>query len=192
MRNKFKFILLGFLFLSACSHMRSGHYVMNENGEWEFIPSNTGIAQLFRSNESYGVWDGGEFTWPVPSNRSISSGYGERWGRPHHGIDIPGNSGEAVIAADDGVVVYASNRIRGYGNMVIVDHGSHIRTVYAHNRKNLVRKGQRVERGQLIARVGKTGKASGNHLHFEVRNRETPLDPMKYFRRPVRSLASRK
>ena len=70
--------------------------------------------------------------------------------------------------------------IRGYGNLVIVRHRRDLVTVYAHNRKNLVRRGDRVTRGQTIAEVGHTGRTSGSHLHFEVRRGEVPLDPLKH------------
>ncbi len=85
-----------------------------------------------------------------------------------------------MFAADDGRVVYSDSRIRGYGNMIVIKHAGNLSTVYAHNKVNLVKEGDFVRRGQKIAEVGKTGNATGPHLHFEVRNGQEAVDPLKY------------
>jgi murein DD-endopeptidase MepM/ murein hydrolase activator NlpD len=77
-------------------------------------------------------------------------------------------------------VIYSGNGLGGYGNVVIVRHDELYSTVYAHNRKNRVRKGAFVDRGEVIAEVGKTGNATGPHLHFEIRRGEHPLDPLEF------------
>jgi murein DD-endopeptidase MepM/ murein hydrolase activator NlpD len=87
-----------------------------------------------------------------------------------------------VVAAAGGIVIYAGSGIRGYGNLVIIRHPGGLVTVYAHNRRNLVQEGVKVSQGQVIAEVGHSGRASGDHLHFEVRRGETPVDPLKYVR----------
>ncbi|MCA9670906.1 MAG: M23 family metallopeptidase, partial [Myxococcales bacterium] len=120
----------------------------------------------------------GGMLWPVAGG-TLSSRFGPRGGRPHEGIDIAAPAGSAVRAAAAGVVIYAGAGIRGYGNLVIVRHRRLV-TVYAHNRKNLVRRGTRVARGDVVAEVGSSGRATGNHLHFEVRVGETPRDPLRY------------
>ena len=101
----------------------------------------------------------------------------------HTGIDIGSKMNEAIVAAADGIVIYAGTR-SGYGNCVIIDHGSGITTLYAHinNRGILVKTGQKVTAGQKIANAGQTGVATGPHLHFEVRKNGTPQDPLEYVR----------
>jgi len=128
--------------------------------------------------------------WPV-SRGALSSKFGHRGGRPHEGIDIAAPAGTAILAAEDGKVIYAGAGVRGYGKMVIVRHRGELVTVYAHNRRNLVQMGTLVQRGQVIAEVGRTGRTSGNHLHFEVRTGEKPRDPLRYVRPPKAAKAAR-
>jgi len=123
------------------------------------------------------------FLWPVASGR-VTSGFGPRNGGRHDGIDIAAPRGTPVRAAESGKIVYSGNGIRGYGNLIIVQHRNQYSTVYAHNHRNLVSVDARVERGQRIATVGSTGRSSGNHLHFEIRRKVKPVDPMKYLRKP--------
>ena len=85
-----------------------------------------------------------------------------------------------MFAAAAGSVIYAGDEVRGYGNMVVVKHADDLSTVYAHNSVLLVRTGDSVEAGQEIARVGDTGRATAPHLHFEVRRRDTPQDPLQF------------
>jgi len=117
------------------------------------------------------------FAWPVSGK--LSSGFGWRKGRRHEGIDIRAKRGTAVRVAEAGRVIY-SGKLGDYGNVVIVKHAGRYSTVYAHNRKNRVRKGEFVERGDVIAEVGRTGNASGSHLHFEVRRDRIAHDPLRY------------
>jgi len=119
--------------------------------------------------------------WPLDGK--VSSRFGRRHGRAHDGIDISAKEGTPVRAAAAGKVVYADNRLSGYGNLIIVRHSSDMFTAYAHNQRNLVGKGAQVKRGDIIARVGHTGRASGSHLHFEVRRGPTPVDPQAYLPR---------
>lgn len=119
--------------------------------------------------------------WPLRGK--VTSKFGRRHGRPHDGIDIGGKEGAPVRAAAAGEVVYADHRLTGYGNLIIVRHSHDMFTAYAHNQRNLVRKGQRVKRGDVIARVGHTGRATGPHLHFEVRRGPTPVNPIVYLPR---------
>lgn len=126
-------------------------------------------------------WDGGDaprLMWPTQGK--VTSPFGARGGAAHDGIDISAPEGTAVIAAADGRVIYSDDGLSGYGNLIIVRHEGSWATVYAHNRKNLVNKGDFVSQGQNIATVGQTGRASGPHLHFELRFGKTPKDPLKY------------
>lgn len=129
----------------------------------------------------------GRFTWPVPGYSRISSSFGYRVhpvlgvGKLHTGIDIAAPSGANVVAADGGVVIQ-SGWLGSYGKAVIIDHGNGISTLYGHNSSLLVSAGQEVSQGQVIARVGMTGLATGPHSHFEVRINGTPTNPMQYFK----------
>ncbi|MDF1536775.1 MAG: LysM peptidoglycan-binding domain-containing M23 family metallopeptidase [bacterium] len=120
--------------------------------------------------------------WPM-SGRT-SSRYGPRGDRDHQGIDLAAATGTPVKAAAEGKVAYSGDGMKGYGKVVVIKHASELSTVYAHNSKLLVRMGERVEQGQVIARVGQTGWATGPHLHFEVRRRGVPEDPMDFLSAP--------
>lgn len=116
--------------------------------------------------------------WPVDGG-IITSRFGYRNDRYHDGIDIGAKEGTPVVAAADGRVMY-SGWAEGYGMMLVVKHAGHLTTIYAHNSKNKVKKNARVKKGQVIGEVGQTGKATGPHLHFEVRNDTHPKDPLHY------------
>ncbi len=119
--------------------------------------------------------------WPVRGK--VVSKFGWRGPRHHDGIDISAPEGTPVRAAADGIVIYSGSGFRGYGNLIVIKHTPRVFTIYAHNKKNLVRKGQRVRQGQTIALVGSTGNATGPHLHFELRIGNKPVDPLKYLPR---------
>jgi len=125
----------------------------------------------------------GKLGWPVKGGK-LSSRFGKRGRRIHEGIDIAAAAGTAVLAAEAGEVIYVGDAIKGYGHMVIVRHAGKLVTVYAHNQRNHVREGKRVRRGEVIAEVGRSGRASGYHLHFEVRIGEKPVDPLPLLKRP--------
>ncbi len=116
-------------------------------------------------------------TWP--SRGVITSRFGFRSRRHHHGIDIAAPIGTPIMAARDGVVQFAGWK-GAYGVLVILDHGGGLTTWYGHASKLLVRVGERVQQGQLIAKVGTTGNVTGPNLHFEVRRNDAPLDPLKF------------
>lgn len=113
--------------------------------------------------------------WPVEG--VLTSRYGARNGKGHDGIDIGAAPGTGVKAAAAGDVIFADTH-GSYGNLVLVRHAGGLVTVYAHNSKNLVNKGQRVKQGQAIATVGATGHATGPHLHFEVRRGVEAVNPL--------------
>lgn len=121
----------------------------------------------------------------MPAPGYISSGYGGRSdpfgrGRAHHmGIDIDANGGDPITAAAEGVVSFSGVR-SGYGNVVEIDHGNGYKTLYAHNSSNLVRAGDVVRAGQLIGKVGSTGRSTGSHLHFEVMLNGRQVNPRQY------------
>ncbi len=121
-----------------------------------------------------------ELPWPVSG--WISSGFGLRDGRPHEGLDIAAEEGDPIRAVRSGRVVFAGNR-GTYGLTVIIDHGGGLTTLYGHASAILVREGQWVRGGQLIARVGNTGRSTGPHLHLEVRLNGVPYDPLLCLKR---------
>ncbi len=123
----------------------------------------------------------GRFVWPLPpGSGTITSPYGWRWGRMHHGVDIAAPTGTSIRASDSGIVSFSGYR-SSYGNLVIIEHGNGYSTYYAHNSKNLVSQGQEVSKGSTIALVGRTGYATGPHVHFEIRYNGKSLDPMRFF-----------
>lgn len=151
--------------------------------EWIFIPSKVGIAYFMKDTyviENYEGLGQGRFLWPVPHHFKVSSSFGPRGRKHHDGIDIPAPRGTPVVAVDTGVVIYSDNGIRGYGNMIVLAHGDDIFTVYAHNTKNKVDKGDRVDRGDVIALVGNTGRSTGPHLHFEIRYKNKVRNPAQF------------
>jgi murein DD-endopeptidase MepM/ murein hydrolase activator NlpD len=151
--------------------------------EWLFIPSKVGIKYFLRDTyviEDYSSLGRGRFIWPVPQFYKVSSHFGQRGRRHHDGIDIPAPQGTSILAVDHGVVVYSDNGIRGYGNMIVIAHQDEVYTVYAHNRKNFVSKGDEIKKGQLIAQVGNTGRSTGPHLHFEIRVKNKVRNPAQY------------
>lgn len=120
--------------------------------------------------------------WPVRGG-VLTSHFGTRNGRNHHGIDIGARRGTPVRAASGGTVKFSGWGPTGYGLMIIIKHPDNLTTVYAHNSRNLVQKGTQVKRGQMIARIGKTGRATGPHLHFEVRNDTHAKNPLLYLKK---------
>lgn len=126
--------------------------------------------------------DHGRFRWPLEGE--LSSGYGVRRGRRHDGVDIRAKIGTPVAVAADGEVVFAK-RMRGYGNLVLVKHDDDFFTVYAHNSANLVKTGKKVKKGEIIAKVGRTGRATGPHLHFEVREGSKSRNPLFFLPKNV-------
>lgn len=119
------------------------------------------------------------FIWPTKG--MVISGFGAKKGGLYNdGINISAKEGAPIKAADDGDIVYAGNELRGYGNMLLIKHNNGYLTAYAHTNDILVRKGDVVKKGQLIAHVGKTGHVSTPQLHFSIRQGRKAIDPEKY------------
>lgn len=160
----------------------------SERAYQEIMASSREIENLIRQSRYSGSVAfrsaGGRMIWPL--NGVITSEFGWRThpifgtARFHSGLDIGGDYGDPIYAADGGTVIYAG-WISGYGNAVIVDHGSGLTTLYGHCQSLNVGEGQRVSQGQLIARCGSTGNSTGPHCHFEVRQNGEPVSPYNFF-----------
>lgn len=121
----------------------------------------------------------GKFRWPV-KGRVIAS-YGPRADQTHNdGINIAVPQGTEVLAAEGGVVAYAGSELKGYGNLILLRHDNGYVTAYAHNDEILVKRGDKVRRGQAIAKAGKTGTVDQPQVHFEIRQGQKPVDPMPH------------
>ena len=159
--------------------LKNRHYI-SEKGEHVFIPVMTRDIFL-ATNKTHYFKPQKTMIWPVLG--LVSSNFGKRWGRKHEGIDISAPEGTPVRSVQTGVVVYSDNTVPGYGNLIVVVHPGGLSTVYAHNKVNLVSEGDRVRRGEVIAQVGRSGKSTGYHLHFEIRKSGDALNPLTYLKR---------
>ena len=175
--------------------VKSG-YVNNLNEEEIKIQEEISIYQkeldlieldvLMAALESNGSqYVGGTFAWPAPGYYTITSPYGMRLHpviksyRNHSGMDIGAPMGSYAIAANDGVVT-KSMYSNSYGNMIMIDHGGGVTTLYAHGSELIARVGDKVKRGDAIMKVGSTGWSTGPHLHFEIRINGQTMDPYPY------------
>lgn len=142
--------------------------------------------QILSMNENIdSEYIGGELAWPVPGYTRINSPYGMRVHpitqqyKLHTGVDIGAPLGANFVAANDGVVEKAEYNT-AYGNMVVINHGGGISTLYAHGSEIMVEAGQEVKRGDIVLKVGSTGYSTGPHAHFEIRIKGVPTNPMPY------------
>jgi murein DD-endopeptidase MepM/ murein hydrolase activator NlpD len=163
--------------LSSCAgarpaHVSDGHET--RRGLFDRAPSSEQTHNPAASGEMSRLG----MRWPL-SRVQITSPYGPRGREFHEGVDLRASVGTPVFAAQTGTVLYADRKIRGYGNMVVIRHADGITTIYAHNSRLLVRQGQKVFKGQRIAFSGKSGRAHGPHLHFEIRSGVIALNPVE-------------
>lgn len=120
---------------------------------------------------------GGGFSWPTSG--SVTSEYGQRWGRLHAGMDIANSTGTAIAAAKGGTVIHAGPQ-GGYGNLVLISHGGGFTTAYAHMSSVAVSAGQTVSTGTFLGGMGCTGSCTGTHVHFEIRTSSGAVNPRSY------------
>lgn len=118
-----------------------------------------------------------EFGWPV-LNPDLSQIFRPDHNPYHEGIDLRGRRGAEIIASHSGTVVYVGSGFSGYGKMVLIEHNADWASLYAHLDKIQVREGQTVELGQQVGKMGRTGRATGVHLHFEILYRKKPINPL--------------
>jgi len=119
------------------------------------------------------------FRWPVKGR--VIAGFGSKPnGTQNDGINLAVPEGTPIKAADDGVVAYAGNELKGYGNLVLIRHSNGFVSAYAHASELMVKRGDTIKRGQVIAHAGQTGNVTSPQLHFEIRKGSTPVDPAQY------------
>ncbi len=119
------------------------------------------------------------FDWPVDEAR-MTRGFIPRAKRPHWGLDLAAGKGTPIFSAHAGTVIYTGRAFSGFGKLVIVENDTGWATLYAHLNKIYVREGQKVKQGHILGGMGRTGRATGVHLHFEIRQNHEPVDPLNY------------
>ena len=171
-------------------NIEPGTWLIVPDGTREFVTwsapaiplDNPGVAKVLGPGACGSVAGGavgiGAFIWPA--NNHFLSGFDYSPATNHFAIDIDGDLGDAIYAADNGVVVYAGWNNWGYGNMVVINHGNGWQTLYAHLSTYNVGCGQSVWQGTVIGAFGSTGKSSGPHLHFEMMYNGTKVNPWNY------------
>lgn len=155
------------------------------NHSQEYVDKVLGLADRYVIHAAVDVKVIEGAAWPVPVGMIVTSGFGERWGKHHKGVDIAASgdsTGKSIVALAPGVVEYSGFR-GSYGYTVIIDHGNGLKTLYAHMMDKGIEQGSQVEAGTLIGSVGNTGNSHGAHLHFEVWLDDVPVDPMKYIQK---------
>ena len=160
-------------------------YINGEEMEREVVASVTlsqpVTEQQLRGTKERPTWyPTGSFSWPCTGILTSRFGYRSLLGSTYHsGIDIGNSYGTSIYASDGGTVTY-SGWMSGYGYLIIIDHGNGYQTYYGHNSSLVASLGQKVHKGQLIARMGSTGRSTGNHCHFGIKLNGTFLNPLNY------------
>jgi murein DD-endopeptidase MepM/ murein hydrolase activator NlpD len=188
------------LFLILCTALSCGHFQGPEySGDNDYVSQGefSTSQELYNSKElihpQRKTQPTGPFRlqWPV-RKMSLSRGFKDGGSRrkTHLGLDIRGRRGDPIFAAHDGVVIYAGSGFRGYGKMIILEYDDTWATLYGHLNSFKVKTGDEVSSGALLGTMGRTGRASGVHLHFELIRNKTPIDPepLLKFSRGVASL----
>lgn len=147
-----------------------------EVGELIFIPNAEGARDIVITSTQDAA---GDFIWPVKGK--VASFYGSRLGHVRNkGVDIIASYGQNVVASRSGTITFCAEEFTGYGKTIIIDHGDGFSSVYAYNSENLIRVGDVVEKGRVIAKAGSGGRAKINMLHFEIRKDNEPQNPFYY------------
>ena len=173
MVKKILLLLLSGVFLFACARFSpQGEY----QGPAELSTPFHGTSDLSTSFHPTGPF---QLSWPVEKVK-LSQKYRPSSNPDHDGIDLTHYSGAPILAAHDGYVIYKGSQYRGYGRMVIIEYNKKWATLYAHLKTISVKEGQVVKAGQKIGTMGRTGRATGTHLHFEVLKEKLPVNPLDY------------
>jgi murein DD-endopeptidase MepM/ murein hydrolase activator NlpD len=161
-----RFLLVHFIFiLSSCSSLKTPQF----KGPGQNSTTRTSSPQAI------------ELEWPVPVPARVTQKFksGNKRSR-HQGIDLGGPRGTPILAAHEGIVIYAGRDFRGFGNLVILENQMGYATFYAHLDKIQTQEGTRLRTGQQLGTMGRTGRATGVHLHFELRISKIAVDPLPY------------
>lgn len=121
-----------------------------------------------------------EFEWPVDQARLTRGFLPHARPRPHLGLDLASKKGTPVLSANDGQVIYAGSGFRGFGRFIIIEHEGDWASFYGHLDKILIKQGDIIKKGDLIGKMGRTGRATGTHLHFELRHGRKAIDPIAF------------
>jgi len=162
---------------ATLSNLIRSRQVAAEAAETAASNSNSNSGSGAAANVPAARSSGSGMAWPT--NGSVTSGFGYRWGSLHAGIDIANGTGTPIRAAKAGTIILAGWN-GGYGNCIVIDHGNGLSTLYGHMTRLRASEGQRVGQGDLIGDMGSTGNSTGSHLHFETRVGGTPRDPTGY------------
>ena len=171
----------GYLYASVWAQTKKIH-VYDVNDGMKYVKT-VEISEPVKRIEKIGTMERppttGSGTFISPTKGTLSSRYGVRWERNHNGIDVCGAHNTDILAADGGEVTYAG-WMSGYGNYVVINHENGYQTAYAHCESLCVSVGDRVCKGELIAKMGSTGRSTGTHLHFEVKKDGQFVNPLDY------------
>jgi murein DD-endopeptidase MepM/ murein hydrolase activator NlpD len=137
-----------------------------------YVPSKRGQNNGYRPERPFAM------SWPLNAVKVNQPFKPKKKRRPHLGVDFAGTKGTPIFAAHEGLVIYAGRAFRGFGKMVIVEYDDRWASLYAHLDKITVKQGQTIERGQTVGMMGRTGRATGVHLHFELLYDQRPVDPI--------------
>lgn len=179
------------LLVAGCGHYRTngGAYQRDGSGwktssDYNMNPNTHEyhLSEKIEHGQSYVPRSEFRLYWPV-STVKLSRGYRPQSDPDHDGVDLAGDRNTPILAAHEGVVIYAGQDFRGYGNMVLIEYNKEWATLYGHLSEILVDEGRIVKPGDPIGTMGKTGRASGVHLHFELIREKNPVDPLPYLTR---------
>ena len=195
---KFNLVTLSFvLSTSACSTYQGvGEYkaagagpAVKSNAQESMAYAETGAAEPEAGPGPQISWSGErryskkqeefQFDWPLDQAK-LSRGFQIGGKKSHWGVDLANKKGTGILAAEKGTVIYTGKGFHGYGNLIVIEHGTDWATLYAHLNSIEVHEGDTVTRGQEIGRMGNTGHSTGSHLHFEMRHNRQPVNPMAY------------
>jgi len=179
--STFSVLLLSLLLLSSCTSFQGPGAFQSGPGavEEEEPTTSPGPTLTLRGERSFSPSeDAIHFDWPLDEARLTRGFFLGR--RSHWGVDLANDKGTPILASERGMVIYTGRGFRGYGNLIVIEHNAQWATLYSHLDKILIKEGQTVEQGQKIATMGRTGRASGVHLHFEIRHNRQPVNPLTY------------